>query len=497
MDPGGRGIAHGQRSLRKSATAPRARRQCAEAPSTEAVKRSANRPWPLLAALMTALVLLAAGCSSSRAPVPSGPATAASTGPATEVLAPDTPAGAQLGWLIAATAHLPVSDAQVHAHVDPDYLPLLSPAVFNQWLDVLNQWLDAGTGAKLVSITVDEPSMVVAIVSAGGAGPRVRVGVTVQSRGLIGDLDISPTIAGPVPATWAGVDAALRSVAPQVRLLVADVSNGSCQPVHSIGPATAAPFGSVLKLYVLVALGQAVAAGKVGWDQPLTVTTQLKSLPSGVLQYEPDGTQVSVRDAAAKMMFISDNTATDMLINLVGRSAVEAALTATGMANPALNRPFLTTRETYILALDPALAKRYLAANEAGRRALLANTVDRLPLPDVVAAMRTLSTRSTMGNLGWFASASDICRAYAALAALTRRPGLSPIGQVLSLNDDLLGLDPAVWTTTWRKGGVGPGVLALAYLATTRTGQSFVVIVLVENRRPIDRDRGPRSSFRP
>jgi beta-lactamase class A len=137
-----------------------------------------------------------------------------------------------------------------------------------------------------------------------------------------------------------------------------------------------------------------------------------------VPRYEPDGTQVSVRDAAAKMIFLSDNTATDMLINLVGRSAVEAALTATGMANPALNRPFLTTRETYILALDPALAKRYLTANEAGRRALLANTVDRLPLPDVVAAMRTLSTRSTMGNLGWFASASDICRAYAALAAL-------------------------------------------------------------------------------
>jgi hypothetical protein len=61
---------------------------------------------------------------------------------------------------------------------------------------------------------------------------------------------------------------------------------------------------------------------------------------------------------------------------------------------------------------------------------------------------------------------------------------------VLSLNDDLLELDPAVWTTTWRKGGVGPGVLALAYLARTRTGQSYAVIVLVENRRPIDRDRG-------
>jgi beta-lactamase class A len=50
----------------------------------------------------------------------------------------------------------------------------------------------------------------------------------------------------------------------------------------------------------------------------LTVTAQLKSLPSGVLQYESDGTQISVLDAATKMISISDNAATDMLINLVG-----------------------------------------------------------------------------------------------------------------------------------------------------------------------------------
>jgi Beta-lactamase enzyme family len=334
--------------------------------------------------------------------------------------------------------------------------------------------LQAGTGAKLVSIKVDEPSMVAAVVSGGGAGPRARVGLTVGSRGLIGDLDISPAIAGPVPATWAGVDATLRSVAPKVRLLVADVSNGSCQPMHSIDPDTPEPFGSVLKLYVLHALGDAVASGKVSWERPLTVNAQLKSLPSGVLQNEPDGTQISVLDAATKMIAISDNTATDMLINLVGRSAVEAALTETGMANPALNRPFLTTRETFILTLEqwPALAKRYLAANEAGRRALLADTVDRRPLPGA-SAVRALSTRSDMDGLGWFASASDICRAYASLTTLTRRPAQSPIGQVLSLNDDILELDPAQWETTWRKGGVGPGTLALAYLATTRTGQTM------------------------
>ena len=42
---------------------------------------------------------------------------------------------------------------------------------------------------------------------------------------------------------------------PQVRLLVADVTDGSCRPVHSIDPDTAAPIGSVLKLYVLARAG--------------------------------------------------------------------------------------------------------------------------------------------------------------------------------------------------------------------------------------------------
>ncbi len=94
--------------------------------------------------------------------------------------------------------------------------------------------------------------------------------------------------------------------------------------VDSIDPATAAPLGSAFKLYVLDALGNAVASGKVRWNQPLTVTAQLKSLPSGELQNEPDGTQISVQDTAAKMISISDNTAANMLINLLGRPAVEA-----------------------------------------------------------------------------------------------------------------------------------------------------------------------------
>jgi Beta-lactamase enzyme family/ORF 12 gene product N-terminal len=437
--------------------------------------------WPFLVALSVAVTLLICACSPA-APTPAGSAgsaTAAPTRPAKAVLPPGTSAGAQLGWLLAAAAHLPISDGQVRAHFDAAFLAQVDPAV-------LNQALQAVTGAELLSIQVSELNTVVAIISAGGAAAQVWLAV--DGRDLISELRISPVTTGPTPATWADVDSALRSVAPQVRLLVADVSHGSCQPVHSIDPATPAPIGAAFKLYVLDALGNAVASGRVRWSQPLTVTAQLKSLPAGELQDEPDGTRVSVLDTAAAMVSLSDNTATDMLINLVSRSAVEAALSTTGMASPALDKPLLTTREIFVLKLSqwPALATRYITADESSRRALLASTIDRAPLPAVSAAGAWIAPRD-INSLEYFASATDLCRAYVSLAALARRPGLAPIGQVLSLNDNSLALDPARWQTTWFKGGSEPGVLAMAYLATTRTGHSYVVTALAEDpSQPID-----------
>jgi len=427
----------------------------------------------VLVAVGTAVVLLAGGCGSPAASPTGGPAAAAA--PAQAVVLPGTPAGVQLRWLIAAMPRLPLSGAQVRAHFDAAFLAQVSPAV-------LNQALQAVASLRLLSVRLSELGTVVAEVTTGGAGPPAQVFLAVDRQGLINWLRISPPPAAPSPATWAGVDAAVRSAAPRVRLLVADVTGGSCRPVHGLGPGTPAPLAATFKLYVLDALGQAVAAGNVRWNQLLTVTAQDKSLPPGELQDAPDGTRISVLDTAAAMTSLSDNTATDMLIRLLGRAAVEAALTRTGMADPALDRPFLTTREIFTLKIRrwPALADRYLAAGQAGRRALLAGTVDRAPLPAVAAAADWTVPRA-VNSLEYFASASDLCRAYASLAALARRPGLAPIGQVLALNDDGLQLDPAQWTTTWFKGGSEPGVLTAAFMATTRTGHSYVVTVLAEN----------------
>jgi beta-lactamase class A len=433
---------------------------------------------PFLAVLTITVALVAAACTSPKSQAPGGlPTAAGSPQPARSAVPPDTPAGAQLRWLIAAAAHLPLSDAQVRAHFDAAFLVQVSPILINEAL------LEEAINIRLLAVKVSELSAVVADVSTYHGSSRAEVLLAVDRRGLVSLLRISPASTEPVPASWASVDTMLRSIAPQIHLLVADVSDGSCRPLHSIAPETPAPIASAVKLYVLNAVGSAVAAGKVRWDQPLTVTAQFKSLPPGELQTEPDGTRISVLDAAAMMISLSDNTAADMLTGLVGRSAVEAAFTATGMTSPALDRPFLTTREIFVLKLDqwPSLAQRYVAASEPSRRALLASTVDRAPLPAVEQGGTWIAPRD-IDHLEYFASASDLCRAYASLAALARQPGLAPIGRVLSLNDDGLQLDPAQWQTTWFKGGSEPGVMTLTFLATTRSGHKYMVAVQAEDR---------------
>src|SRR5207249_4798791 len=108
------------------------------------------------------------------------------------------------------------------------------------------------------------------------------------------------------------------------------------------------PLGSMFKVYVLGAVSKKIKAGGLTWDTPLTITADVKSLPSGRLQDRPDGSTVTVREAAKLMISISDNTAADLLARTVGREAVQEQVKAWG-GQVAKNTPFLTTRELFLI----------------------------------------------------------------------------------------------------------------------------------------------------
>src|SRR5690242_13287243 len=87
---------------------------------------------PFLVALLLAVALLTAACTSSSRPAGVSETTAApAASPVKTVTPPATPAGAQLGWLAAELARLPMSDAQVRAHFDEAFLAQVSPAALN------------------------------------------------------------------------------------------------------------------------------------------------------------------------------------------------------------------------------------------------------------------------------------------------------------------------------------------------------------------------------
>jgi hypothetical protein len=236
----------------------------------------------------------------------------------------------------------------------------------------------------------------------------------------------------------------------------------------------------MFKLFILGALANEVKSHAITWSQKLTLTASMKVGGSGVLQFDADGTTLSVEQAAVKMISVSDNTAADMLLSLVGRSAVEAQVRQWS-SHAALNQPFLSVAELFVLKEHdyPVLANHYLSLSSAQRLAYLSSTVDKLSDRSITS----YASPRDINSIEWFAAPEDICHAFAGLTTLASEPGLSPISTILSTNNGGIKLKPSTWPRIWFKGGSEPGVLTLGYLARDNSGKTYVVIMMLDNKK--------------
>jgi beta-lactamase class A len=81
------------------------------------------------------------------------------------------------------------------------------------------------------------------------------------------------------------------------------------------------PAASTIKFPVLVALFQEIDAGRVKLNETLAMRRDLITGGSGTMQYQRTGTRSSLLATATKMITISDNTATNMIIDRLGGKA--------------------------------------------------------------------------------------------------------------------------------------------------------------------------------
>ena len=88
---------------------------------------------------------------------------------------------------------------------------------------------------------------------------------------------------------------------------------------------------STIKLPILCALESLVARGTVRWDEPLVVRHADKVTGTGVVADLEDGTAISVRNAATLMIIVSDNTATNLILDRISADAVNDFLDTLGL----------------------------------------------------------------------------------------------------------------------------------------------------------------------
>ena len=90
---------------------------------------------------------------------------------------------------------------------------------------------------------------------------------------------------------------------------------------------------STIKLAVLTEVFAEVAAGKIKWTDELTLTKQNKFGGSGVLSEFSDGTKIDLKTATNLMVVVSDNTATNLILEKITAEAVNARMDALGLTH--------------------------------------------------------------------------------------------------------------------------------------------------------------------
>jgi beta-lactamase class A len=195
---------------------------------------------------------------------------------------------------------------------------------------------------------------------------------------------------------------------------VMDLSTG-----YHIGynAAAAMPAASTIKVPVMVEVFRQLEEGRFDLARRVMLLSSDKDYGSGDLCDEPAGTTYSVSELLSKMIDISDNTATNMLIRLVGLHNINREMTGLGLSHTRLLgdvrtdswsvRQALESSPADMVRLLAKMAKRELVDDWSSNEMISILESDQIntllpePLPQGVAiAHKTGSFFDTLNDVG-------------------------------------------------------------------------------------------------
>ena len=194
------------------------------------------------------------------------------------------------------------------------------------------------------------------------------------------------------------------------------------------------PTASVIKLPLLVTFHEEAIAGRIDLSERVTYRIDTRVAGSGVLQYLDDGLAPTLRDLSVLMMSVSDNTATDLLFDRVGKARIEQTMDRLGLTS--IRAPF-DIREMLMELVDmdhsqpggyDELRRLLRLSAGSGGRSMIPEQADRSSPADMCRLLELVESRAILDP--------DACSAIVELMkriqSSTRIPGLLPKGTVVA-----------------------------------------------------------------
>ena len=277
-----------------------------------------------------------------------------------------------------------------------------------------------------------------------------------------------------------------QTLSSQSSILVAQIDdNGICQPMFERNSTQLRATASIFKIWVLAAAAQAYIQGDIELEQPIELVASELAL-AGTINSEPLGTEFSLLEIATLMLGISDNTATDLLHETIGRDLIHEVINSIGLDQVDGLIPLLGISEQFHLffSFPLATALTYVNGTELFQLDFLHNQIEPLgPLTTF-----PYNNQSIVIDGSWQASPMDICKTFAHLRDL-------PEGSdALKLTNIALGAGVAqpeirnFWNRVWYKGGSllkatnDYVVLTHAWMLERQGQRPYVIIGMANNQ---------------
>ena len=159
----------------------------------------------------------------------------------------------------------------------------------------------------------------------------------------------------------------VRNLPGEVGLFIRDTVTGEEITFQKDVPVVAA---SVIKIMVMAEAFRQKEKGLISFEEEVVIRKEDKLPSCGALTYLHDGIRMQIRDLVTLMIILSDNTATNLLIDLLGMDSVNEGIRLLGLKGTDLQRklfmPELSRQgiENHVTAGDMAAVLQALQAGQ-------------------------------------------------------------------------------------------------------------------------------------